>query len=275
MKRNIYSLLVAVLGMMTFAACTEDAGTTPGSDSQATVTLYQYTAEDPYDSDCDVRVRIAANSATTEAYALAETVTEKEQRVAQLGAEGYNDYVVANGEKLSDIHGASIQDKVFTGLKGENVITVVAVGGGSKKAAETQFTGISWTDVATGTYHFSVASIQSVYASEVTTTLQYCDSEPSSYRFKNLFGSGKHLKFTKTNSTYDDGGAVCRVAAQETPLTYGSYGTISVRDVATWQNDDNYLDCALYDDGSFYAWVQYFVAAGNLGHGYDEFVPNE
>lgn len=275
MKRNIYSLLVAVLGMMTFAACTEDAGTTPGSDSQATVTLYQYTAEDPYDSDCDVRVRIAANSATTEAYALAETAAEKEQHVAQLGTEGYNDYVVANGEKLSEIHGASIQDKVFTGLKGENVITVVAVGGGSKKASEIQFTGISWTDVATGTYYFSVANIQRIYASEVTTTLQYCDSDPSSYRFKNLFGSGKHLKFTKTSSTYTDGGAVCRVAAQATPLTFGSYGTVNVRDVATWQNDDSFLDCALYDDGYFYAWVQYFVTAGNLGYGYDEFVPAE
>ena len=41
------------------------------------------------------------------------------------------------------------------------------------------------------------------------------------------------------------------------------------------QNDDSFLDCALYDNGYVYLWVQYYVSAGNLGYGYDEFNPAE
>ena len=275
MKKYFYNLFAGVLVLTLFWACTEDMGTTPGSDSQATVTLYKYAAEAPYDGDCDVMVRVAANSATTEAYALAETRADKEKRIAEIGSDGYNNYVVEHGEKLSEINGVSIQDKIFTNLKGENVITVVAVGGGNKKAAEVEFTGITWTTVTSGTYIFGVKNIQSIYANSIETSLQYCDSDPSSYRFKNLFGEGKHLKFTTTTYQYSDGATVCRVAAQTTPLTFGDYGTVSVRDVATWQNDDAYLDCALYDDGYVYLWVQYYVEAGNLGYGYDEFYPNE
>lgn len=275
MKKYIYNLFAGVMVMALFSACTEDMGTTPGNDSQATVTLYKYAAEAPYDGDCDVMVRVAANSATTEAYALAEPKADKEKRIAELGSDGYNNYVVEHGEKLSDIKGASIQDKVFTSLKGENVITVVAVGGGNKKAAEVEFTGITWTTVATGTYKFATANIQKIYAESIETSLQYCDTEPSAYRFKNLFGDGKHLKFTATSAKYSDGATVCRVAPQETPLTFGSYGSVFVRDVATWQNDDSVLDCALYDNGYVYLWVQYYVSAGNLGYGYDEFNPAE
>ena len=273
MKKHIYRLFIAIVTMAFFTACEEEMGTEPGNDSQATVTLYQYAVGEGYDGDCDVAIRIAANSATTEAYAIAETKEAKEQRIASVGENGYADYVVQNGEKLSEIKGASIQDKVFTGLKGECIITVVAVGNGDKKAAQTSFTGISWSDVAKGTYYFSVANINKIYAESKAVTLQVCDSDPTSYRFKNLFGDNNHLKFTKTAESNSDGGAICRVPAQITPLTFGTHGEVGVRDVATWQNDDSYLDCALYNDGNFYVWVQYFVSAGSLGHGYDEFIP--
>lgn len=273
MKKYVFSLFTAVMAIALFTACTEEDGNDPGNDSQATVTLYQYTAEYPYDGDSDVRIRIAANSATTEAYALAETKESKEKRLAELGVAGYNDYVVANGEKLEEIKGSSIQEKVFTNLNGENIITVVAVGNGNKKSAEVSFTGVAWVTVAEGTYHFGVANIQAAYATSQETTLQYCESDPTTYRFKNLYGAGKHMKFVKTDYKYEDGGIVCRVPAQSTPLQFGSYGSINVRDVATWQNDDNFLDCALYDDNSAYFWVQYYVSAGNLGYGYDEFEP--
>lgn len=261
--------------MPLLTACSEDEGTDIGNDGQATVTLYSFAAEAPYDGDCDVVVRVAANSATSEAYALAEAKEAKLNRVAELGAEGYNDYVIENGEKLEDIKGASCQDKVFTGLTGDNVITVVAVNGSYKKAAEINFTGINWVTVATGTYTFGVPNIQQIYASSIATTLQYRADDPDTYRFKNLFGAGKHLTFTKTQYTYPDGSTVCRVAPQSTSLSFGDYGGINVRDVATWQGSDNYLDCALYEDGRFYAWVQYYVSAGSLGYEYDEFTPAE
>lgn len=261
--------------MPLFTACSEDEGTDIGNDSQATVTLYSFAAEAPYDGDCDVVVRVAANSATSEAYALAETKEAKLNRVAELGADGYSDYVIENGEKLEDIKGASCQDKVFTGLMGDNVITVVAVNGSYKKAAEVNFTGINWVTVATGTYTFSVPNMQFIYAPAVATTLQYRADDPDTYRFKNLFGAGSHLIFTKTQYTYVDGSAVCRVPSQSTSLSYGSYGEIYVRDVATWQDNDAYLDCALYEDGSFHAWVQYYTQTANFGNGTDTFTPAE
>lgn len=273
MKKYVYSLFTAVMALALFTACTEEDGKDPGNDPQAKVTLYQYTAEYPYDSDSDVKIRIAANSATKEAYALAETKENKEKHVAELGEAGYNDYVVENGEKLAEIEGCSIQDKVFTNLNGENVITVVAVGNGGKKAAEVAFTGIAWVTVAEGTYSFGIPNIQAAYATSVETTLQYCESDPNTYRFKNIYGQGNHMKFVKTEYKYQDGGMVCRVPAQTTSLQFGSYGDISVRDVATWQNSDDFLDCALYDDNSAYFWVQYYVSAGSLDYGYDEFQP--
>lgn len=275
MKKYIYSLMTAVMAMVCLTACEKDMGTEPGNDSQATVTLYKYGVELPYDGDCDVTIRIAANSATNEAYAFAETKESKEQRIASLGEDGYADYVVQNGEKLSDIKGNSIQDKVFTNLKGENIITIVAVGNGGKKASEIAFTGISWSNIAKGTYYFSVANIKKIYAESYDVTLQVCDSDPTAYRFKDLFGAGQHLKFTKTSSVMKDGGVVCRVPSQDTPLTFGSHGQVGVRDVATWQNSDNFLDCAIYDNGYVYLWVQYFVSAGNMGYGYDKFYPVE
>ncbi|MGN0282111.1 MAG: hypothetical protein ACI4B3_07420 [Prevotella sp.] len=273
MKKHIYGLIIAVTTMAFLTACEEEMGTEPGNDSQATVTLYQYAAGNEYDGDCDVAIRIAANSATTEAYAMVEKKETKEQKVASVGEEGYADYVIQNGEKLTGINGASVQDKVFTGLNGECIITVVAVGNGNRKAAQTSFTGITWSDVAKGTYYFSVANIVKIYAESQETTLQVCDSDPTAYRFKDLFGKNSHLKFVKTSSQYKDGGTVCRVPAQSTPLVFGNYGEVGIRDVATWQNDDNYLDCALYSDNYFYAWVQYYVTAGNMGYGYDEFYP--
>ena len=280
MKKYIYGSLFAIFSVVMFAACSADEGTEPGTDSNAHVTLYSYTAASPYDSDCDALVRVAANSATTEAYALTELTSEKEARVAELGENGYADYVVQNGKKLDGISGASSQDVYFQSLpSGDNTITVVAVGKGGKKASAVTFNSISWSDIVTGTYKFAVAAIGQVYPTSVETTLQVCDADPSAYRFKNLFGEGYHMELKVAGKGQDqDGNAltVMRVPAQATGLSYESHGAINVRDVAEWQNNDAYLDCAIYDaDHYAYFWVQYYVAAGNLGFGYDEFVPNE
>lgn len=88
MKKYIYGSLLALASVVMFTACSADEGTEPGNDSNAHVTLYSYTAELPYDADCDALVRVAANSATTEAYALTELASEKEARVATLGEKG-------------------------------------------------------------------------------------------------------------------------------------------------------------------------------------------
>ncbi len=70
----VCSLLFISVAMFT---CSADEGTDEGNDGSARVTLYNYTAEQPYDADCDVYIRVVANSATTEAYALAEKVSER------------------------------------------------------------------------------------------------------------------------------------------------------------------------------------------------------
>ncbi len=278
MKKYIYSLFFALVSVAMFTACSADEGTEPGTDRNAHVTLYSYTAPQPYDADCDAYIRVAANSATSEAYALAEKASEKEANVAKLGEDGYADYVVSNGKKLEEINGVSTQEVTFQSLPaGENVITIVAVGKSGKYASSVNFNSITWTDVATGIYTFGVKNIQKAYATNAETTLQVCDSDSKSYRFKNLFGVGNHLLITAVGNGADDNGeyTVFRVPSQATGQSFGSYGVFNVRDVAEWQNDDGYLDCKLYNDNhTGYFWVQYFVTAGNLGYGYDEFTPN-
>lgn len=276
MKKYIYGLFFALISVAMFTACSADEGTDEGNDSSARVTLYNYTAEQPYDADCDAYIRVVANSATTEAYALAEKVSEKEANIAKMGESGYADYVVSNGKKLENIKGASVQEEVFQNLPaGENAITVVAVGKGGKFASSVIFSSITWSDVIKGTYTFSVANIQQAYAANTETTLQVCDSDPNTYRFKNLFGAGKHLLLTAVGKGTDENGnyIMFKVPSQATGLTFGSHGEISVRDVAEWQNDESLLDCKIYENHNAELWVQYFVSAGNLGYGYDKFTP--
>lgn len=279
MKKYIYSLFLALVSVAMLTACSADEGTDEGTDGKAKVTLYSYTAAVPYDADCDAYVRVVANSATAEAYALAETADEKSANVAKLGEAGYADYVVSKGKKLESIKGFSSQDVYFQNLpKGDNKITIVAVGKGGKSASETTFSSIAWNDVAKGTYTFGVPSAKEALGkSSVETTLQVCESNPAQYRFKNLFGAGYHLKITAVGEGSDEDGdyTMLRVPAQSTGSDYKTFGTLSVRDVAAWQNNDDLLDCKLYSDQSGFFWVQYFVSAGNAGYGYDEFAPAE
>lgn len=144
MKKYIYGLFFALISVAMFTACSADEGTDEGNDGSARVTLYNYTAEQPYDADCDAYIRVVANSATTEAYALAEKVSEKEANIAKMGESGYADYVVSNGKKLENIKGASVQEEVFQNLPaGENAITVVAVGKGGKFASSIIFSSVT------------------------------------------------------------------------------------------------------------------------------------
>lgn len=276
MKKYIENLFLVLFALVVLAACKDEEGTEVGNDSQPRVTLYKYDAQPPYNGDNDVVLRVAANSKVQEAYYFVEKTESKDAR--GISADEYANLVVSNGQKIEGINGVSDVDLTITGMQGETTITVVAVNGGTKNSSFVTFKGLDWQDIADGTYYFAVANIKNMMGESVPTTLQYCANEEGLYRLKDVFGEGYSLKFTDTGDTDSDSYGrfkIVRVAAQNTPLTFGSYGAVGVRDVATWQNNDGYIDNGMYADNSCFFWVQYFVSAGSLGYGYDEFVPND
>ncbi len=279
MNRNVF------LGITTFAAaalmvsCEAIEGTMPGNDAEPVVTIYQYSVSLPHNPDNDCSIRFAANAPTEEAYYLVEPTSDKESRVNSVGEDGYADYVVANGVKLAEIKGASSADVLLTDLMGPYTITAVAVGNGKKHASEASFTGLQWEDVTTGTYYFE--AIPNLGLSERGTTLQVCTSDDTLYRFKDVFAEGYHLKIRLypdyTGQDEDGAYTFFRVEAQQTPYTYGNYGTVSVRDIGYWQGNDAFIfeggyESGIYADGSCFLCLQYFVSAGNLGYDYDYFI---
>lgn len=275
MKKYIYGLFMALVSVAMFTACSADEGTEPGNDSKVNVVLYQYTATTPNDPDVDTQLRIATNSATQEVYVLAEKTVDYAAHVKEMGDEAYKDYVVENGQKVDNATGAANTDYTVKNLNGENTITVVAVGNGGKSSASVNFTGYTWTTVAEGTYHFSANAAEN-FGESVATTLQYKDSDPSTYRFKDFWGTGKHVTFTVTENTTDyfgTTGKIIAVPAQATPYTYGSYGTINMADYVTAQLG-NYPS-AILPNGKVYIAMAYYVEAGTLAGGLDQFVPNK
>jgi len=276
MKKYINSIMFAIVGLAVLTACTEKNGTEPGNDSNPVVTVYQYEAALPLNPDNDAFIRVAANSAVQQAYYLAEKTSEKEAR--NMTKEAYADYVVSNGQAISGLTANTPYDLIIKDLMGDYSITVVGVNGSTKYSAETAFKGLDWRDITTGTYVFSSKAASRFGVESAPTTLQYCANVDNLYRLKDVFGTGYSLKFTGTGKkgTDDDGNfEVVRVPSQLTSFTYGNYGAVSIRDVATWQNSDNYLDNQMYESGYCYFWVQYFVSAGSLGYDYDEFYPAE
>lgn len=277
MKKYIYGLFLALVSVAMFTACSDDEGSNPGSDSQAKVTLYQYTATSPNDADVDTQIRIATNSATQSAYLLVEKTADYESRVAELGEEGYKDYVVEHGEKVEGAEGAANVDKTIKNLSGDNTIAVVTVGK-NKALATVQFTANSWTTVAEGTYNFAGAGAQ-LFGASTDATLQVNDANPKAFRFKDFWGTGKHMFFNLTGQKgqLQDGSvvSVLEVPEQTTPYTYGNYGLISYADGLTRKsvNATSYM----YEDYYCMIAMQWYVSAGNLAQitGYDSFVPNE
>lgn len=277
MKKYIYGLFLALVSVAMFTACSDDEGSNPGSDSQAKVTLYQYAATAPNDADVDTQIRIATNSATQSAYLLVEKTADYESRVAELGEEGYKDYVVEHGEKVEGAEGAANVDKTIKNLSGDNTIAVVAVGK-NKALATVQFTANSWTTVAEGTYNFTGVGA-SLFGASTAATLQVNDADSKSFRFKDFWGTGKHLTFNLTDKKGqdDDGLTITQlvVPEQATPFTHPSYGTIFCADALTHRtvNEASYM----YDDYYCMIAMQWYVSAGNLAQitGYDSFVPNE
>lgn len=287
MKKYINALGMMLLTIVAMTSCKEEEGTTPGTDGAPAITLYEYTVEAPeYNPDNDVRIRIAANNQVSEAYYLVETTADKKAHVEANGEIGYMTYVVENGTKIEGISGESNTDITLTNLQGEYTITVVGVNGSNMTSKEVTFIGLAWENVVTGTYVFGTSSTEGSPAatilgqSSVQTTLQVCTTDPTLYRFKDVFGEGYSMKINLIDQTGSDANGeyqFFRIPSTLTPYTYGNYGTINVSDIGYWQNDDTWVTDKGYESGMYanhncFIYVAYTVSAGYLGYGYDEFI---
>ena len=279
MKKYIYSLFAVLLVTAAMTSCTVEEGTVPGNDKEPNVVLYSYTVKKPYNEDNDIALRLAFNNQVESAYYLAEKASEKDSRVASMGEDGYMDYVVSNGTKIGEVTGNT--DLTLTDMYGKYAITIVAVNGAKKASASTEFTGLEWNDVVTGTYYFAVRP--DVTGESRPATLQVCTTDNTLYRLKDVFGQGANMKFQLlpdyTAKDADGTYTYFRIPATETPFTYGNFGTVSVRDIGYWQGSsawitDNGYESGMYEDYSCFFYIQYFVSAGNLGYKYEYFVPD-
>lgn len=281
MKMKYFHGFVTALCAFGFAACVAEQGAVPGNDPAPAVTIFSYTPDLPYNADNDISLRFATNEQTSDAYYLAEPTADRDARVASVGENGYMDYVVSNGERLTGISGESASDVILTDLMGEYTITAVAVGNGGKTASAISFTGLEWENIVSGTYYFGAVAFTSDFEPR-PTVLQKCTSDETLYRFKDVFADGYSLKINILpgyTATDEDGTyRFFRIAAQPTPYTYGSYGSVYIRDIGYWQGNDAFVtnngyESGMYEDGYCFLCAQYYVSAGSLGYGYDEFVP--
>jgi hypothetical protein len=283
MKKYIYSLLATIFVAAAITSCEDEAGKKPGNDTDPSVIVYSYGASAPADPDCEVLFRIASNNKVKTLYYLLDKADNKEAKIASSGEEGYIEYVIENGTKV-DLSDATNTDLNLT-LAGTYTLTAVGVDGAKKASSSATFAGIPWKDVCKGNYKFG-ASANLIKQYGLTTnpcTLQVREDDPNSYRLKDCYGAGYSLKFTLMGvQTSDDDGTIelCRIPAQNTPFSYGSYGTVSVRDVAYWQGDDTYATSSSFsnkmwtsDHKCSFA-LQYYVSAGNLGYGRETFIPD-
>ena len=280
MKKYIYIILAATAAL-SLSSCQKEVGTLAGNDTAPHAVLTTFAPGDEYDSDCDVAVRFTANDVTTGLYYLAEKTADKNAR--NMSDEQYADYVVSNGTKVTtsvnQIDGSQSADVVLQSLFGDNTISVVASNGSAKHLASTTFSGLQWVTLATGTFSSGRMSALGVPASK--TILQKCEQLEGTYRFKDLYKTGYHYVFKTQGKAQTDADGdtfyYVTVAGQEIGLTYGSYGNISVRDVATWQGNEAYLQYnTFYPDYNYVIiWAQYYVSAGSLGYDDDIFTADE
>lgn len=289
MKKYIESLLLLCVAAFTLTACSEEEGTNPGGDGNPNVVVYQYTPSQPYNADNDITLRFATNNKVEAVYYLSEPEADYNAHISEMGEAGYNDYVVENGTQVEGIEGQSNVDVTLTDMMGTYYITAVAVSGNQKKAYTTTFTGLAWEDVVSGTYIFNAQPVSgsAIGLPNTPTTLQVCTTDPTLYRFENLFGEGYSMKINMLDlQGQDESGTYrfFRVPEMATPysvtLTDGNSYQISVMDIGYFQNDESFVtaggyESGMYEDGYCFVMVAYTVSAGYLCYGYDYFVPNE
>lgn len=278
-----YISIIASAAALILSGCAAKEGTEPGTDASPKVVVYTYNPGAGYNPDNDVAVKITANGAVDEVYYLLEKADDFNANLESKGESGYADYVKANGTKASletlEFNGSKYFNTIITNVLGESKVVAVGVSSGNYSIANADFVGLTWTDLASGT--FSSETMTKLGLSSIPAKLQKCDQVEGRYRFPDLFAEGYHRVFTISGKAQkDDQGDTFYnivIANQETGLTYGNYGMISARDVSTWQNNSNYLVYnAFYPDYNYViAWTQYNVTAGNLGYGDDEFSPED
>ena len=280
MKKYIFGLM-AVAAAMFMTSCSADEGTEPGNDSKAYVVTNTYSVAPPLDADADFKVRVSTNSATESAYILLEKHADYSKHIAELGQEGYNDFVVKNGGLVKGVKGQSEVDTLFYGLKGEYMATVVAVNakGQAQAADSVSFTGITWNKVCDGKYKFCAAIADIMGKESVDCELDVDANNPSSYRIKDVYGHGYNLKFRKAKltSTDEEGNAFNYIIVPKfsTGLTYKTLGTLYMSDAYSFTGSEDYLDNGIYADNSLFIYAVYSVSKGAISQPeYDEFVPN-
>ena len=281
MKKYIFGMMAAFAAVL-MTSCSADEGTEPGGDSKAYVQTNTYSVAPPLDADADFLVRMSTNNATKGAYILLEKHEDYSKHVAELGQDGYSDYVVKNGGEVKGVAGRSEVDTTFYGLKGEYMATVVAVGSNGQAQAtdSVSFTGITWNKVCDGKYYFNEDIAQFLGKKSADCELDVDANNPQSYRIKNVYGQGYNLKFRKyrSGSTDEDGNAFNYIDVPKfsTGLTYGKYGTLYMTDAYTFTGSADYMDNGIYADNSLFICTVYYVSVGNVSVlKYDQFVPNE
>ena len=287
MKKKLFTYLLALVSMATFTACTEEAGTEPGGDSQPSVVLYQYTisaSESNYNADNDTHLRVAVNNQVSNIYYLAEPTETYDAYIESNGEDAYRQYVVDNGTQATATDG--VADIYVTGLFGAHTITVVGMGlNNALCSADVTFFGYTWNTLATGSVVAALLDGTFDFTIMPGFTLQQRDDDPTIYRIPNLYGNGYHLIIqaqgepeTETGDFFQQEGVSYQTAPLQplgTPYSYGDYGQISLADYATYAGDQNYLYYnRLYANNYLYIQSIYTVSAGYLTQGYVQFMPD-
>lgn len=276
MKKHILFALLP----FAFAACDDvQEGTEIGGDSKPSVVLYQYEAEESlgYDPDNTTKIRLAINSAVESLYLLTESAADYKAHYSG-DDDAYADYIVANGTKV-DVSNLVI-DNYVSDLIGSYYSTAVAVKGKEKVMSETvSFEGAPWV-VAEGTSDY-------VYTTWLGTTckaqLKYLTTDPTQYRLKGINYASKEdgitgaatttyfltvLTDAEGNAVGGDGYRFVTLGAQKTTYSYGDYGYIYARDVATYTGNDAYATssygCLITDDNQLYLVLDFYVTDGRI-----------
>lgn len=147
MKKNILFLASLLLGVVLMASCSPDEGTDPGSDGAPMATVFTYSNPGSgYNSDNDVRFRVATNNRDSVVTYFAELKSAKAAR--NMTDDEYAKYVEQNGTKVS-VGVNNYKDVYITDLHGEYTITVVS---NSKIVKQFDFAGLDFKPYGTGTY---------------------------------------------------------------------------------------------------------------------------
>lgn len=124
----------------------------------------------------------------------------------------------------------------------------------------------TWTAIATGSYWYTLffGSDSDPYE-DAGLVLYQSDNDPTRYKIEH-WGYDVDYCFT-----YDDSTGEVWVDDQEIGYEYGSYGMVYVVDYSTYVGDDE--PTSYYDDdtNSFYFAQVYYVSAGYLTYGYEQF----